>query len=222
MARTLDRDVFVAREWLARYGLEPTDADVAEMRHHLDGDPTFEVMPNKNRAKLFRGMLEIRRLNELFDERAHHYATPRRKGDPERLRLALKQITAIFKAGVEGDNAHVARVVRAMSERLGITFADAAERLFLVDETMRLMLEVNETLPHLPALDTSRPTKTQVENQRVIELLESLNMKVGATNKGGPGSRLLKRILGYTSEARDYPALKQRLMRARRRKRGDR
>jgi hypothetical protein len=216
MARTRYRDAFVAHEWLARYGLKPTDADIAEMLRHLDGDPTFEVMPHKDKAKLFRGTLEIRRLNELFDERAHHYAAPRRKGDPLRLQLALKELLAILE---EDDNAHVARVVFTMRKQLDVSLHDIADSLGLFDEMARQMLEVSEALPILPPPDASRPTKKQVETQRLIELLESLNIKVGATAEGGPGSRLLKRILAYTGEAQDHPALKQRLMRARRRKR---
>ena len=100
-------------------------------------------------------------------------------------------------------------------------FEDAVAEIFAATKVLRRLLEASEALPPLPPLKVSI-TKIDAETLRILAKLERLGVKVGATtgdnkegDKGGPGTRLMRRILGYTSHAPKFDTLKQRIIKAR-------
>jgi hypothetical protein len=195
-----------------RYPVKPTWGHIAEMRLHLDGDPIFDSMTNKNRAKLFYGIWRTRRQNELFDSLAHLHAAPQRVGDRKRLQSTLRK--TLREIG-KNRNSDFPRAVEASGEREGILFEDAVAEVIAAGKVLRRLLEASETLPPLPPLNTSI-TRIDGEAQNIRALLRRLDILVGATDGyGGPGARMMRRILAYTSKAPTFDALKQRNLKAR-------
>jgi hypothetical protein len=87
-----------------------------------------------------------------------------------------------------------------MEARLGISFEAVAGKLEDIRETARNMFDASKSVTAAPA-SRRRVLKEDVEMDVLLDALERARVEVGITGgeKGGPGTRLLRRLIKCTS-----------------------
>ena len=87
-----------------------------------------------------------------------------------------------------------------MEARLGISFEAVAEKLEDFGEMARNMFDASKSVTSAPAA-RRRVLKEDVEMDVLLDTLERAEVEVGITGgeKGGPGTRLLRRLIKCTS-----------------------
>jgi hypothetical protein len=161
------------------FHLEPTEGDIREMREALDGDEIFlKVAEDK---KLFAGMLEIKRIMELYDDVAELSETTKRTAYARKLQARLDGVLEILNQG-EG-SAHLLQAMARMRDMRGLTSNEVAQRVADLEIDVRDLLRGSkQARPRKKDLPPpTRPPKALAEVERMVELLQSLGVEVGVT-----------------------------------------
>jgi hypothetical protein len=197
------------------FHLEPTERDIREMREALDGDEIFlKIAEDK---KLFAGMLEIKRIVDLYDDVAELSETTKRTAYARKLQARLEGVIEILNQDEGG--AHLIQAMARMRDMRGLASNEVVKRVANLQIDLRDLLRASkQARPRKKDLPPpTRPPKALAEVERMVELLESLGVEVGVTGgeEGGPATRLMIRIHAYVSrgEVIRADAIKDRLKR---------
>jgi hypothetical protein len=161
------------------FHLEPTEGDIREMREALGGDEIFlKVAEDK---KLFAGMLEIKRIVELYDDVAELSETTKRTAYARKLQARLEGVIEILNQG-EG-SAHLLQAMARMRDMRGLTSDEVVQRVANLEIDVRNLLRGSkQARPRKKDLPPpTRPPKALAEVERMVALLESLGVEVGVT-----------------------------------------
>ena len=190
-ARHLARDSF---------RVKPNEAEIAAMRAILSDDQTFARLSPAAQRIIFAGIMKARAMRAFTDDYNEIRNVTRRKREPVTLQRALGQLLKILDLENTAHSEHLSLVARAMEARLGISFEAVAGKLEDFRETARHMLDASKSVTSAPA--PRRPVlKEDVEMDVLLGALERARVAVGITGgeKGGPGTRFLRRLIKCTS-----------------------
>jgi hypothetical protein len=206
-ARRLARD---------RFRVKPNEPEIEAMRTILGDDRTFEQLSAAAQRKVFVGIMKARAMRSFTDDYNEIRNVTRRKREPVTLQRALNQLMKILDPENAAHSEHLSLFARAMETRLGISFEAVAVKLEEFSETARNMLDASKSVTSAPA-PRRRVSKEDVEMDILLVALERAGVEVGITGgeKGGPGTRLLRRLIKCTSGR--YPTIlgvKKRLKKA--------
>ena len=197
------------------FHLEPTEIDIREMREALDGDEVFlKVTEDK---KLFVGMLKIKRIMELYDDVAELSETTTRTAYARKLQTRLEGLIGVLNQR-EG-NGHLLEAMVSVRDTCGLTSNEVVERVADLEVGARQLLQGSKRARprKKKLLALTRPPKALAEVGMMVELLESLGIRVGVTGgeAGGPATRLMIRIYAYVTggDVIGADAIKDRLSR---------
>jgi hypothetical protein len=179
--------------------LEPTEADIREMKEALDGDELFLKIADDQ--KLFEGMLKIKLVMELYDDVAELSETTKRTAYAGKLQTRLEGVIEILNQDEGG--AHLLQAMARMRDMRGLTSNEVVKRVADLQIDLRDLLRASkQARPRKKDLPPpTRPPKALAEVEMMVELLKSLGVGVGVTGgeEGGPATRLMIRIHGYVS-----------------------
>ena len=88
MARKSEDDILRdgSSLWVEKYHFEPTDDDIRDMRKAIGKEQRFLELSYENRELLFRGMLRVRRVDEMYRDLSASGTE-----DPDPMRAALEK-----------------------------------------------------------------------------------------------------------------------------------
>jgi hypothetical protein len=197
MARKSDDDILrdASSLWIEKYHFEPTDDDIREMRQAVSKEQGFLDLSDENRARLFRGMLMVRRGDEMYRD-----LSASGKEDPDPMRAALEKFVDLAR-----DNfGHLGAVARRWAERLGIEQGWPAQ-LHMVDflNAAAEVAQISRTLTGEPKPRDERNTRTRrtkAETDGIVAILKEVDIRVDKETKGkSKEAWLAGAIVGYTS-----------------------
>jgi hypothetical protein len=197
--------------------MEPTEADIRQMREVLDSDEIFLKFTEERKRELFEGVLRAKRLMELYDDVEEGNETTKRTRYALKLQSVLQRLIEVLNED-EG-NAHLLQAMRKMRDAHGLTSPEIAGLVAHFEQTAGLFLQSSKQArprkTNLPPPE--RPPKALAEVRMVKTLLESLEVTVGATggDTGGSATRLMVRIHAYVTggEIISHDAIRNRLTR---------
>ena len=181
--------------------LEPTEADIREMKKALNSDETFLRFTDEEKTKLYSGMMNMKRVGELYDDVADSNETTKRTKYARKLQSSLERLIAVLneKAG----SAHLLQSMIKMRDTHGLTSQEVVDVVTGLEQTaVRLLQGSKQARPRKTNLPPpNRPPKALAEVRMMRDLLESLGISVGATGgeTGSPATRLMVRIYEYVS-----------------------
>jgi hypothetical protein len=190
-ARRLARDSF---------RVKPNEAEIAAMRAIIGDDQSFAQCSPAAQRIVFVGIMKGRAMRAFTDDYNEIRNVTRRKREPVTLQRALDQLLKILDVKNTAHSEHLSLVARAMEARLGISFEGVAGKLEDFRETARDMFDASKSVTSAPA-PRRRVLKEDVEIDVLLDALERAGVEVGITGgeKGGPGTRLLRRLIKCTS-----------------------
>jgi hypothetical protein len=120
--------------------LEPTEADIREMREALDGDELFLKIAEDQ--KLFEGMLKIKWVMELYDDVAELSETTKRTAYARKLQTRLEGVIEILNQDEGG--AHLLQAMARMRDMRGLTSNEVVKRVADLQIDLRDLLRASK------------------------------------------------------------------------------
>jgi hypothetical protein len=190
-ARRLARDSF---------RVKPNEAEIAALRAIIGDDQTFAQLSPATQRIVFVGIMKARAMRTFTKDYNEIRKVTRRKREPSTLQSALDRLLKILDLENAARSEHLSLVARAMEARLGISFEAVAEKLEDFNETARSILDASKSVTSAPA-PRRNVSMEDVEIDVLLDALERARVTVGITGgeKGGPGTRLLRRLIKCTS-----------------------
>jgi hypothetical protein len=182
------------------FRVKPNEAEVAAMRAIIGDDQTFVRLAPVVQRIVFVGIMKARAMRSFTDDYNEIRNATRRKREAVTLQSALDRLLKILDVENMPRSEHLSLVARVMEARLGISFEAVAEKLEDFGETARNMFDASKSVTSAPAT-RRRALKEDVEMDVLLDALERAGVAVGITGgkKGGPGTRLLQRLIKCTS-----------------------
>jgi hypothetical protein len=190
-ARRLARDSF---------RVKPNEAEIAAMRAIIGDDQTFARFSPSAQRIVFVGIMKARAMRAFTDDYNEIRNVTRRKREPATLQSALDRLLKIFDLENVAHSEHLSLVARAMEARHDISSESVAGKLEDFTATARDILDASKSIASAPT-PRRRVFKDDVEIDLLFNALDRAGLKVGITGgeKGGPGTRLLRRLIKCTS-----------------------
>jgi hypothetical protein len=154
--------------------LEPTDRDVKEMLKWIGVEIDELKISPENQARLFRGVLELERVQEAYDDLIKHGTAK-----PGPMWAALQKFVGLSKSRF----GHLSAVARKWAEQQGIEQGVEAQLLmlkFLKDA--EAVAQISRTVANEPKARDERRTRsrrTQAVNDGILKLLKEIDVDVG-------------------------------------------
>jgi hypothetical protein len=120
--------------------LEPTEADIREMKEALDGDQLFLKIAEDQ--KLFEGMLKIKCVMELYDDVAELSETTKRTAYAGKLQTRLEGVIEILNQDEGG--AHLLQAMARMRDMRGLTSNGVVKRVADLQIDLRDLLRASK------------------------------------------------------------------------------
>jgi hypothetical protein len=196
MARKSEDDILrdASSLWVEKYHFEPTDDDIRDMRKAVGKERGFLELSDENKAQLFRGMLRVRRVDEMYRDLMRGGTE-----DPDPMRAALEKFV-----GLAPENfGHLGTVARRWAELLEIEqgwpaqlhmvgFINAAAQVAQISRTL-----AGEPKPRDER--NTRPRRTKAETDGILAILKEVGVNVDGETKGkSKAAQLAGAIVGYT------------------------
>ena len=196
MARKSDADILrdASSLWVEKYHFEPTDDDIRDMRKAIGKEQRFLELSYENKELLFRGMLRVRRVDEMYRDLSASGTE-----DPDPMRAALEK----FVGQAKENFGHLGTVARRWAELLEIeqgwpaqlhmlSFLHAAEDVAQISRTL-----AGEPKPRDER--NTRPRRTKAETDGILAILKEVGVNVDGETKGkSKAAQLAGAIVGYT------------------------
>jgi hypothetical protein len=196
--------------WIEKYHLEPTDDDIRDMRKEIGKEQRFLELYDEDKAQLFRGMLKVRRVDEMYRDLISGGTE-----DPDPMRAALEKFV-----GLAPENfGHLGAVARRWAERLGIEQGWPAQLLMISFLNAAAdLVQISRTVAGAPKNRDERHTgarRTKAETEGIVAILKEVGVCVDGEIKGkSKEAWLAGALVGYTSGERiSGPSFVKRLLR---------
>jgi hypothetical protein len=173
--------------WDDMHRLAPNEDDKREMMAAVGQNYVFLRLNPDQRERYFVGMLFIRRRREFHADVNRGHETTEQRADARKLKL-LERVLEVLAKG--GKSVHLGRTFGRMRDRLGLTDEEAFSRLRVFEETGRDLISCSDEVAKKTIPKGKYLAIDDEETQLTIELLESVDVKIGATRN----SRVVKFI----------------------------
>ena len=192
----------------------PTEDDIRAMRHALGDDPTFGGLPEAAKAAFFTRMLGMKWVAGIYDDVGEQYHS----GKLAKSARELQKLKAVIRLFNGYDDTYLVQALGEMRRRRQLTWPSMFEESRIFVGFARELVECGEAVEPRGKLrpPSDRLPKALALVRMMIELLESLDVQVGATGgEGGLATKLMIRIYAYVSggEVITADAIKDRLKR---------
>jgi hypothetical protein len=181
--------------WVEKYHLEPTDDDIRDMHAAIGKEPRFLELYNENKEQLFRGMLRVRRVDEMYRDLSASGTE-----DPDSMRAGLERFVRLAPENF----GHLGAVARRWAERLGIEQGWPAQ-LHMVSflNAAADVVEISRAVAGAPKIRDERHTgarRTKAETEGIVAILKKVDVNIDGETKGkSKEAWLAGAIVGYTS-----------------------
>jgi hypothetical protein len=196
MARESDEEILrvASSLWVERYHLEPTDDDIREMHKAIGKEQCFLGLSYENKAPLFRGMLRVHRINEMYRDLIDAGTE-----DPGPMQAALENFVTLEKK----NGAHLSMVASRWAKRLGIEQGvPALWHMASFLSAVKEVVQISRTVAGEPKSRDerhTRPRQTKTETDGIVAILKKVGVNIdGKTNGKSKEARLAGAIVGYT------------------------
>jgi hypothetical protein len=199
------------------FHMEPTEADIRQMREAFGFDDIFLEFTEERKGELFEGVLTIRRVMELSEDVEEAHETTKRTRYARKLQSVLERLIEVLNE--EEGNPHLLQAMAKMRDAHGLTSSEIASLVAHLEQTARGLLQGSKRArprkTNRPP--PQRPPKALAEVRMMKTLLERHGVAVGATggDTDGPATRLMARIHEYVTggEVISHDAIRNRLTR---------
>jgi hypothetical protein len=192
----------------------PAEDDIRAMRDALGDDPTFAGLPEAGKAALFTKMFGMMWVAGIYDDVAKQYST----GKLAKSARELQKLEAVIPLFDGYADTHLVQALGEMRRRRQLEWPTMFEASEIFVRFARELVECSEAVEPRGKLQPppNRPPKALALVEMMVELLEGLDVRVGATGgEGGPATKLMIRMYAYVSggEVITADAIKDRLKR---------
>jgi hypothetical protein len=195
--------------------MEPTETDLYQMREAFGFDEIFLGLTEERKRELFKGVLEIRRVMEFYDDVAELTETTERTKYALKLQTHLQGLLEVFEQK-EG-SAHLLDLMVNWRDALEVTSPEIVKKVDDYKEMTSQILRSSKRARPRKKAPPNRPPKALAEVRMMKTLLEGVGVTVGATGggTGGPATRLMARIHKYVTggEVISHDSIRNRLTR---------
>jgi hypothetical protein len=196
---------------------EPTEDEIRVMGGFVGDDPTFASLPHGSKMAVCKGMLRMKEVAQLHDDVAPFYHATKLAKTARQLQKALRVVTDQISDHEAHRDAHLVQALGEMRRR-GLEPEPVYLMAGIVVPFLTNLLECSVAVEPRGKLQPppNRPPKALALVGMMVELLESLDIQVGATGgEGGPAMKVMIRMYAYVSggEVITADAIKDRLRR---------